>query len=321
VPRLVERLRKQPLEAWISFLVVAGSALFVFLQLRPDLLFAKTTANGGDMGAHVWAPAYMRDELLPRWRLTGWTPDWYAGFPAYHFYMVLPSLLIVVLDVLALPYEVAFKLVTVLGLVALPVAAWAFGRLTRLPFPGPPALAVAAVGFIFERSFTIYGGNAASTLAGEFSFAISLAASLVFLGVVLRGLETGRHRFWIAALAAITSLCHVIPVVYAAMGVLAALLVTADWGAVLRGREIGAHLRRAGRVLGPVLVGGLISAFWTVPFLLRRNYMTDMAFERLETVTEALFPGRIGQWLQGAETATVKGDMTWVIALAFVGIV
>ena len=26
----------------------------------------------------------------PSFRLTGWTPDWYAGFPAYTFYMVVP---------------------------------------------------------------------------------------------------------------------------------------------------------------------------------------------------------------------------------------
>ena len=38
---------------------------------------------GGDMGAHVWGPAFLRDELLPRLRLTGWTPDWYSGFPAF----------------------------------------------------------------------------------------------------------------------------------------------------------------------------------------------------------------------------------------------
>ena len=34
----------------------------------------------------------------PDGRLTGWTPDWYAGFPAYQFYMVVPSLLIVLLE-------------------------------------------------------------------------------------------------------------------------------------------------------------------------------------------------------------------------------
>ena len=60
---------------------------------------ADTTPTGGDMGAHVWGPAYLRDHLLPNGRLVGWTPDWYAGFPAFQFYMVLPSLAIVMLDV------------------------------------------------------------------------------------------------------------------------------------------------------------------------------------------------------------------------------
>ena len=47
----------------------------------------------------MWGPAFLRDELLPQFRLTGWTPDWYAGFPAYHFYMVVPMLLVVAVDV------------------------------------------------------------------------------------------------------------------------------------------------------------------------------------------------------------------------------
>ena len=45
------------------------------------------------------APAYLRDHLLPQGRLSGWTPDWYDGFPAYQFYMVVPSLLVVLLNV------------------------------------------------------------------------------------------------------------------------------------------------------------------------------------------------------------------------------
>ena len=156
----------------------------VHLRVRcsssPDLLFANTTPAGGDMGAHVWGPAYLRDHLLPHWRLTGWTPDWYAGFPAFQFYMVLPALLIVLLDVV-LPYGVAFKLVTVLGVLALPVAAYVIGRLIRLPFPGPPLLAVATVPFLFDRTWTIYGGNIASTLAGEYTFSISLVAGAAVL--------------------------------------------------------------------------------------------------------------------------------------------
>ena len=102
-----------PRDAWrtgVEVAVVAACCLFVFAQLHPSLIFAATTPAGGDMGAHVWAPAYLRDNLLGKFRITGWTPDWYAGLPALTFYFPLPMLLIVLLD-LVLPYGVAFKLV------------------------------------------------------------------------------------------------------------------------------------------------------------------------------------------------------------------
>ena len=74
------------------------ASAFVLWHLQPDLLLRDTTPAGGDMGAHVWGPAYLRDHLLPHGQVAGWTGDWYAGFPAYQFYMVVPSLLIVVLN-------------------------------------------------------------------------------------------------------------------------------------------------------------------------------------------------------------------------------
>ncbi|MDP8928598.1 MAG: hypothetical protein M3O70_08510, partial [Actinomycetota bacterium] len=238
-------------------------------------------------------------------------PDWYAGFPAYHFYMVLPSLAIVALDVV-LPYNVAFKLVTVSGILSLPVAAWAFGHLGRLPFPGPALLAVATVPFLFERSFTIYGGNIASTLAGEFSFSISLSLVLLYFGVLARGLETGRHRALAAALFGVAVLCHVIPALFAAAGTL--LLLAVHWGQ-----------SRAWYVATIGAVGGALTAFWAVPFLWRRGYMTDMGWEKLTTYSEVLLPGRLGTALTRAlgneATATITGDMTWVILLAAVGTV
>ena len=76
-------------ERLVTAAVVTASALFVFWQLQPGLIFSDTTPTGGDMGAHVWGPAFLRDELLPRLQLTGWTPDWYTGFPAFHFYLSL----------------------------------------------------------------------------------------------------------------------------------------------------------------------------------------------------------------------------------------
>ncbi len=78
--------------------VVALVTAFLVANLRPWLWFTDTTPTGGDLGAHVWAPAYLRDVLIGELRLTGWTHDWYAGFPAFTFYMVVPSLLVVVVD-------------------------------------------------------------------------------------------------------------------------------------------------------------------------------------------------------------------------------
>ena len=275
-------LRRPTPEQLITFGLVAGAALFVFSQLQPGLLFANTTPAGGDTGAHVWGPAYMRDHLIPNFRLTGWAPDWYAGFPAYHFYFPLPSLLIVLLDVL-LPYGIAFKLVTILGLVSLPVAAWAFGRMAGMRFPGPPMLAIATVPFLFDRGFTIYGGNIPSTLAGEFSFSISLSLALVFLGLVARGLDTGRHRAMAAAVLALTGLSHLLPTVFAIVGALVLL--------VLRpGR------RRVWFLAAIFGTGAVLAAFWSLPFLLNLAYANNMGWEKITEYSKNLFPTNL-RWL------------------------
>jgi hypothetical protein len=269
-------LRKPSFAKWCSYGAVAIAVLFVLRHLQVNLLLANTTPSGGDMGAHVWAPAYLRDHLLPHGRLTGWTPDWYAGFPALTFYFPLPSLLIVVLDVV-LPYGVAFKLVTVLGLLALPVACYVFGRLIGLRGPTPACLAVLSVPFLFERSYTIYGGNIPSTLAGEFSFSISLAVAVLFLGVFARGLQTGRQRGLAAVLLAITGLCHFIPTFFAIGGAVILVLMNFD--------------KKRLRYAVPVaIVGGMVGAFWWLPFFMRLPYTTDMGWERLTTYHTAMFP-------------------------------
>jgi hypothetical protein len=303
------RLRRPTAPELLTALLVAGAVVFTFLQLQPGLLFADTTPAGGDMGAHVWGPAFLRDHLLPSGRITGWTPDWYAGFPAYVFYMVVPSLAIVALDVV-LPYGVAFKLVTVAGVLALPVAAYALGRLARLPFPGPGLLAVATVPFLFDRSFSIFGGNIASTLAGEFAFSISLAVAVVFVGVVLRGLDDGRHRALAAGLLGLCALCHLIPAIFA--------LVAAAVAVALRPRLASL------RWIAPVLVvGGAVTSFWTVPFLLRHSYMNDMGWEKYHEIPERLLPGPLGdgisRLLGGSGALQVPGDITLIAAMALLG--
>ncbi len=227
-----------------------------------------------------------------------------------------------------LSYGTAFKLVTVLGLLTLPAAAYAMGRLADLPFPGPALLAVATVPFLFNRDFTIYGGNVASTLAGEFAFSISLSLALVYLGVVIRGLRTGRHRALAAVLLALTGLCHIIPAIW----VLGATAIIALF-----------HLRRSTFVwlAGVLPVGALLASWWLLPFVWQRAYVNDMGWEKIpyrlpvndngavsetvfsfsgESVWRYLLP-RTGAVPEGVPIDAFADDMRWVVALAIVGVV
>jgi|688.fasta_scaffold40074_2 hypothetical protein len=244
--------------------VVLGATLIVLSILHPDLILKNNTPTGGDMGAHVWGPAYLRDVLLPHWRLTGWSMDWYSGLPAYRFYMVVPALAIVLLDVV-LPYGIAFKLVVVAGLVAFPWCVYFMGRIARLPYPLPELMVVGATMFLLDESFTIYGGNIPSTMAGEFSHSISLALAMVGLGLFSRGLDDGKHRAWAAIFIALSALSHGIVLLFVFGGAAVMLLLRLD-------RQ---RLRYGVVTLGCAV---LLSAFWVVPFLGGHAFMTDMKY-------------------------------------------
>ena len=87
-------------------------------------------------------------------------------------------------------YAAAFKIVTILGTVLMPLAAYLFGRLAGFARPVPAVMAAAMVAFLFNTSYTIDGGNIASTLAGEFSFTLGVALGLIFLGTLSFSLRT-----------------------------------------------------------------------------------------------------------------------------------
>ena len=312
--RLVRRALAVPTESWIAFAVVGGAVFFVFQTMwAGGALLDDSIVTGGDMGAHFWGPAFLRDSLIPSGSLSGWAPNWFGGFPAFQFYMVVPALAIVLLNIggfsgiaavsllvflamairisrrddrlarlrriivplsivvvvvgIGLPYGVAFKLVVISGLVSMPLSAWAMGRWSGMSFPGPPLLALATLYFVFDRSFHILGGNGASTMAGEFAFSISLSLALLAIGLYVRGLDTGQGQGWAAIALALTALCHIIPFFFAA-GVIALA------GLVRLGRS---QLTWA---VVTTATAGLLTAFWSMPFLARRTFMNDMGWEQ-----------------------------------------
>lgn len=255
-------------------LSVAAVFLAVYLTLfvfyKPSLLFSLTTTAGGDTGAHHYPAQYLIEELLPNFRLTGWAPGWYAGMPMLTFYFPFPFLLIALLN-FVLPYTLAFKLVTVAGVFLLPLCAYAYGRLLRLRSPFPLLAAAAALGFLLMESYSIYGGNILSTLAGEFGYSLSFALVFLFLGTLHRGLE--RKRFdWLFAvnglILMVLVLSHIVTTI--------ALVIIAP-GLLLMHRNLRAVL-----YMGAVfLLGFCLTAFWGLPFLDKMPWTAHMAWNQL----------------------------------------
>jgi hypothetical protein len=297
-----------PRFAWervVGGLVVLAAMGVLLAILHPSLLLRDTTTNGGDMGAHVWWPAFLREHWFNQLRISGWAPDWYAGFPAGQFYFPLPAVLIAVLDV-ALPYNIAFKLVTVSGVVLMPVGAYVFARGMQAPWPAPPAFALASVAYLVqttalgattEAPWTIYGGNIASTLAGEFSFTIALALALAFLGTLARALRTGSYLWVPALLLASVALSHIVVGVFAAAGAMMVWLVhraSRTWRVAL---AIGA-------------VGAALGAVWWLPLFANQAYTTNMRYEKVTQYRDWLFTG-IPLWMALLVGAAIVAAGWW----------
>jgi hypothetical protein len=294
--------------AWriLGIVVVVVCCGTVLWLLKPELLLRNTTPNGGDMGAHVWFPAYLRDHLLPSFRVAGWSPDWFAGFPAGQFYFPFPAVLVVLGDVV-LPYNVAFKLVSAVGPVLLPAAAYFLGRGLQVRRPGPELFAVAATVFLFFKGIAavagtheatiqfnqrIMGGPVVSALAGEYSFTFALTLALAFLGALAFALRTRRWLWVPAVLLALTVLTHVIVGIFAAVGAVVIWLFHRPTRTFPVAAAIGT-------------VGALLTAFWTLPLLASFGFTSNMRYEKITWYLDYLFPG----------------ELWWVAALAGVGAV
>ncbi len=276
----------------ITVVTIASVIIVTISQLHPGMLFTDTTTTGGDTGAHIAMPKYL-ETLLSHGHLTGWYPGWYDGMPLYTFYFTLPDALIAIAGWI-IPYDVAFKLGTILGSVMLPVCAWACGRFFRLRPPIPTILAAATLPFLFDYTFTIYGGNLFSTLAGEYSFSFSLSLAVLFLGLFACAVREGRYRGWAAVVLAGCVLSHIVPGLYALGGALVLTIIELlplRWGIAdsrllwWRNDETAEPVPRtrtlwwAGTTVG---IGLLLSGWWLVPFGLEHAYTTSMGYTNVE---------------------------------------
>ena len=233
--------------------------LAVIFLLRIDLVFTDNMPTGGDMGAHVAAVDYFAKNFFPNLKLMGWSNMWFAGIPLYYFYFPFPPLVVSALSTI-LPFGISFKLMvvgSVLGVV------YAFDKLFRddnemFSLPG----FVCGVLFVLTESFTIYGGNLASTLAGQYSFTYSVAFGMLAYNSLAK--EVTRRKFISSAiLFALCILSHLIPFIF--------FSIITFYKLIYIKTELINKIKFINVFLG-------LSVLWLIPMLTKLGYTTDMAY-------------------------------------------
>ena len=240
--------------------------LVLVLFLRIDLVFENNTPTGGDMGAHIVAIDTFIKDFMPNLQINGWSNDWFGGYPLYYFYFPLPAIITFFLN-LVFPFGVAFKVMVALSTIFVVYSIEKLMRKTsnQISIFG----ATAGLFYVFTESFTIYGGNLASTLAGQFSFAYSLAFANLSIFYLTK--SKNNFRFPISSIfLALCMLSHLIPfIIYSPIYAFYWLLKKDNFN----------H-----KLLSIFIFLAIISR-WSVSLILNLEYTTNMSytpFSRLE---------------------------------------
>ena len=166
--------------------VALGSLLIIFM--RVELVFSDLLPTGGDMGAHIVPTQFFVTELFNNLKLSGWSQDWFAGYPVYYFYFPLPPIITSLLNFL-FPFSISFKTMVLISQVLLVVSIEMLMRENSKDF----SFYGFGIGLLYllTESFTIFGGNLASSLAGQYSFTYSIA----FANLSIFYLIKSKHRY------------------------------------------------------------------------------------------------------------------------------
>ena len=235
--------------------------LGVFFDVR--YLFEDTILTGGDTASWYGVAQHMLKVLLPQGRLSGWDLGNFGGYPNFSFYFIPPFLMATLPSYLfGFPLTITLKLVVMSGIFLLPLTTYYGLRAMKHRFPVPIIGASASLLFLFNESYTMFGGNALSTFAGEFCYMFALALLPWFIGSLYRGMTTGQGAVKNGILLGFIGLCHLFVFIPAVMLVI--------YWYFARGA-----IRYLGKVSG---VGFGLMAFWILPILAYRYPYTSPVY-------------------------------------------
>ena len=244
-----------------DLLVLLALLVYVARHLHPSLWFTDTMTVGGDTPAHHYLASHLKEQFFGHGRIVSWAQGWWAGFPMFQYYFYLPYLMMAALSYL-IPSNVAFKVISILGILMLPGCTYTAARMLKLPRPIPILGAIATVPFLFVSTHLMWGANIYSTLAGMIANSISFPIMLLALGSAYRDASDGIFRLRTPILLFLLLSSHFFTTIIAVLVILMIPVV------MPLGRKWQACL-----ALAPSgVLMALTTAWWTLPLVARRDF-------------------------------------------------
>lgn len=281
---------------WSGAALLACAVAFNAFFLAPELWVGQPAWNDSTFQL---AAAERLGQSLGRGEpfLDPWVSEWSLGYPVWRTYQPLPHLVAAVLLRLAAPFVshgTAFAILQYVLLTCLPLTAYASTRLIGLRplacgFASLLILTPVGVGDFFR-----YGLGYAATVhsgSGLYTQLFAVHLLLLFLGVLVPALDSGRRRTGASLLLAATALSHII------FGYVA-VVSAAVWAVIGPPAERPRRLVRLLTIIVPAL---LLLAWFVVPAMLTGAETNHSRWEPLfkwnsfgaEAILRALFSGSL----------------------------
>lgn len=282
---------------FLCYLIFGSLALLICLPY-----ISNRTPAGWDLSPHYYLAERML-HYMQQGRISGYNPEWLAGYPEFTlyppFYFILATLPVVLSDG-EIPVALSFNVLNVILILSLPLAfryltlSWMgkhdgrWGMLFGFAFLFlPKNLSMLGVGL---------GGIFATGLAPGF---LGFVLCILFIACLVRlHRENDFVRAVLAAmLLAATIVSHLLSAVFIIWVLLIYVLV---------------HPRRALHIVPvPLLLAAALSAWWWRPFLQHMPYSAGQTigtvhpyFDPLHAVFPGLDPGSLQWWLSSSHIST-----------------
>jgi len=258
-------------ENLVDALLLTGIAGFLAVYFDIRFLFIDTVVTGGDTASWQAVAQHLARELLPQGRLTGWDMGNFCGYPNFSFYFLPPFLLAALPAMLfKIPLTIALKWAIMSGVYLFPLAVYGGLRRMQYRFPVPVMGAGGALLILFNEAYTMFGGNALSTFAGEFCYMFAFAMLAYFIGSYHAGEKKQTRATGNGILLGLIGLSHLFVFLPAVIIPATVFLIT-------------------GRIRYPLKVGltaAALMAFWLLPLMsFRHPYTTPVYMIWQEFVT------------------------------------